>query len=249
MNISIITVCRNSENTILGTLVSVANQTHNDIEHIIVDGASSDNTLTVIENSGCVISKVLSEPDQGIYDAMNKGFALATGDVVAFLNSDDCYIDNRVLSEVASVYSSKSEVDFVYGDIVMTNQEGLTVRHWKTGKISDTGLRGNQIPHPALFVKREVLKNISPVFDSNCRISADLKQQLILINQKGAQGAYISRPLVKMAMGGASTGNLKGYLIGWKESRKVYNDVFGRGGTLFTIAKVFSKLRGVRRLF
>ncbi len=247
MKVSIVTVAFNSERTIANTLDSVASQLHLDIEHIIIDGYSTDRTLEIVRCRGTHVSRVLSEPDNGIYDAMNKGLALATGDVVGFLNSDDAYADSTVISDVARSFSN-SNVDYVYGDIQMLNEAGEVVRHWQTGAISVDGLRSTQIPHPALFVRRSLLDSLSPAFDPSYRISADLKQQLILINKLGARGVYIKRPLTLMSIGGASTGGLRSYAAGWQESIRAYNDVFGGGGWWYTFKKVASKVRGIRKL-
>jgi glycosyltransferase len=248
MKISIITVAYNSESTIGATLESVATQTHCDVEHLVIDGVSTDSTLEVVRLKGTHLAKVVSEPDHGIYDAMNKGLALATGELVGFLNSDDIYADTRVLSDIADLaISGGYKCGFIYGDILMVDIEGRTVRNWKTGFLKAGRLAGRQIPHPAFFVRRELLNTIQPAFDPTLRIASDLKQQLILINKLGIQGRYLPRPLVRMLLGGTSTASLGSYVNGWKESARAYNDVFGRGGHWFTVLKVLSKLGGLRR--
>ena len=247
IRLSVITVSFNSANTISRTLKSVSYQSHKDYEHLIIDGASSDDTLRVVDLDGQHVAKVISEQDCGIYDAMNKGLAIATGEVVGFLNSDDAYADDAVLSDVARCFAD-GHVDYVYGDIQMLNEAGEVVRHWRTGDIPAEGLWNTQIPHPALFVKRSLLNSLNPAFDTSYRISADLKQQLILINKLGARGAYIRRPLTLMSIGGASTGGLRSYAVGWKESARAYNEVFGGGGWWYTIKKVASKVRGIRKI-
>lgn len=245
--ISIITVSYNSAETISDSLHSVKKQKYGNSEHIVIDGASNDDTLAIVQREGPHVAKVVSEPDSGIYDAMNKGLAMATGDLVGFLNSDDVYADETVLSDVAECFATNN-VDYVYGDIQMLNEIGEVVRHWQTGDIPAKGLWNSQIPHPALFVRRSLLISLTPAFDPSYRISADLKQQLILINKLGARGAYIKRPLTLMSIGGASTGGLRSYATGWKESARAYNEVFGGGGWWYTIKKVASKIRGIRKI-
>ncbi len=172
---------------------------------------------------------------------MNKGVSLASGDIIAFLNSDDFYIDSKVISDVAEKFSNNS-IQYVYGDIDFISKSGNIIRGWISGADCEKELNGKQIPHPAFFVLKDTILLLKPPFDSSYKISADLKQQLIIINKNRAKGAYIPRVLVNMMVGGASTGSLSSYLLGWQESVKAYNDVFGRGGFLFTLAKVISKL-------
>jgi glycosyltransferase involved in cell wall biosynthesis len=245
--VSIVTVCFNSAKTIAQTLASVANQLGVEQEHIIVDGGSTDATMTIVRELGSTVSRSISEPDRGIYDAMNKGLDLATGDLIAFLNSDDRYADANVLAEVVAAFDS-GRCDFVYGDLQMINNDGQVVRHWKTGDIPATGLAGTQIPHPVLFIRRQLLSQLKPAFDPSYRISADLKQQLILINKMRAKGVYVRRPLALMSMGGASTAHLSGYMAGWRETVRAYNEIFGGGGWWFTAKKVTSKVSSLRRL-
>src|SRR5262249_10159775 len=146
-------VSYNSAATIADTLRSVAAQQHPDVEHLIVDGASKDDTMAIVRREGAHVARAVSEPDKGIYDAMNKGLAMASGDLVAFLNSDDRYADPQVLSDVAKAYEAGA-CDYVYGDLQMVNRSGQVVRDWKTGEVPAGGLRGTQIPHPVLFVRR-----------------------------------------------------------------------------------------------
>lgn len=248
LKVSVITVCFNAAKTIDKTLHSINRQTYQNIEHIIIDGGSSDDTLKVINAEGCRVSKVISESDAGIYDAMNKGFACVTGDVVAYLNSDDRYFDETVLAEVVHVFEHNN-CDYVYGDVEMTDSTGKVIRRWVTGKVSQGKLYGKQIPHPTFFVKREFLQKLSTVFDATYRIAADLKQQLIIINKYKASGCYIQKSLVVMRLGGESTSSLSSYLNGWIESRRAYNDIFGSGGTIFTLIKVFSKLKSIKSIY
>jgi len=245
--ISVVTVCFNSARSIRDTLRSVAGQSGAHHEHIIVDGGSTDETMAIVREREFARVRWISEADKGIYDAMNKGVALATGELVGFLNSDDRYADARVLADVVAAYES-SHCDFVYGNLQMVNAQGRVVRNWKTGSIPPGGLTGTQIPHPALFVSRQLLGKIQPPFDPSYQISADLKQQLIFVNKMRARGTYLPRPLALMRLGGASTRGLSGYLLGWRESARAYNEVFGKGGYWYTLRKVISKAKGIRRM-
>jgi hypothetical protein len=243
-SISIVTVCFNSAKTIAATLRSVDEQSHREREHIIVDGGSTDQTMAIVRRLGASVTRAICEPDSGIYDAMNKGVRLASGELVAFLNSDDSYADREVLVDVSQAYAATG-ADLVYGDLDMIGADGRLVRRWRTGEIPPRGLSGTQIPHPVLWVRRELLLQLSPPFDPSYRISADLKQQILLLNKLGARGAYVRRPLAHMRIGGASTSALSGYLTGWRESARAYNEIFGGGGWWFTAKKVSSKLPGL----
>lgn len=244
MKISIITITKNSARTIERTVRSVAFQKNVTIEHIIKDAGSTDKTIeiaTYINPSIIIISK----PDAGIYDAMNQGYLSSTGDIVAFLNSDDEYIDENVLYDVMKIFT-KTNCDYVYGDITMVSLTGEVVRDWHTGLIDAKGLIGNQIPHPGIFIKRRILDQLEIPFDPSYRISADLKQQLIIINKLKCKGTYLNRSLVSMETGGESTNSFLSYFNGWKESVRAYNEVFGSGGLFFVIKKVISKINGLR---
>jgi glycosyltransferase involved in cell wall biosynthesis len=245
MNISVITVCYNSAKVVRGCLSSVAAQSNCNIEHVIIDGGSSDGTLEILQAHRSNIAMLVSEPDNGIYDALNKGFALSTGDIIGILHSDDRFYDSTVLERVTEAFGDPS-VDYVYGDIEMVHSDGSVARFWKTGEFRDGRITGSQIPHPALFLSRRLVEQLKPVFDSSYRISADLKQQLIFANVLRAKGAYIPTPLVRMQIGGTSTASLSSIFLGWKESRRAWTEVHGSGGIFFVVKKVLSKFPGIR---
>lgn len=244
MKISVITVTKNSARTIERTVHSVLLQRDVDVEHIIKDADSNDRTVEISKAVNASVI-VISQSDTGIYDAMNQGYASSSGEIVAFLNSDDYYIDSNVLFDVLQAFYS-SGCDFVYGDITMSSLSGEIVREWRTGEISEKGLVGQQIPHPGIFIKRQILDQLVMPFDPSYRISADLKQQLLIMNKYKFRGHYLKRPLVLMETGGESTNSLVSYILGWKESVRAYNEVLGSGGIFFVFRKVISKLNGVR---
>jgi glycosyltransferase involved in cell wall biosynthesis len=245
MKISIITVCFNSEKTIFRTIKSVMNQTYPNIEHIFVDGGSTDSTLKIIQSYNYKNKIVISEPDNGIYDAMNKGFYLSSGEVIAFLNSDDFYCYDNVISDIMESINNPY-IDFVYGDINIINQNGKIVRFWCSGDLKSYGLDGRQLPHPAFFVKRNVLDLLNIPFDTSYHIAADLKQQLLIINKFSKKGFYFKKTLVMMMNGGKSTKNFRAYLSGWRECIRAYNEVFQFGGIFFTLRKIFFKIGHIR---
>lgn len=246
MRISIITVTKNSSSTIARAMKSVRDQEGVAVEHIVKDACSTDDTVAIAAKIN-PSSRIIVEPDANIYDAMNQGFLSVSGEIVAYLNSDDHYSDNFVLRDVDKLFTSTG-CDYVYGDIEMINAFGKVVRKWRTGEIGADGLVGKQIPHPAFFVRKSVLEKLHGPFDPTYKISGDLKQQLIIINKHHAKGCYLSRTVTIMRMGGESTRALSSYINGWKESYRAYNEVFGAGGALFVIGKVFSKLKQVRAM-
>lgn len=244
MKISVVTVTKNSARTIERTVQSVLGQLNVLVEHVIKDAGSTDDTVELAKATNPDI-RIVSASDKGIYDAMNQGFFASTGDIVAFLNSDDYYADVNVLADVLKSFG-ESNADFVYGNITMASLTGEVVREWCVGIISESGLIGQQIPHPGLFIKRNTMNRLPLPFDPSYKISADLKQQLIVINKFKCKGQYLNRSLVIMETGGESTNSLNSYFLGWRESIRAYNEVFGSGGSWFVIRKVFSKLKGVR---
>jgi glycosyltransferase involved in cell wall biosynthesis len=241
--ISVVTITMNSARTLQDCINSVANQSYKDIEYIVIDGASEDDTLQIISNNLKRVDIFVTEQDEGIYDALNKGFKMANGDIIGILHSDDYYYENSVLDRVAKEFEDPA-VDYVYGDIQMINDQGHQVRYWRAGVLKNGKISSTQIPHPSIFLSKKLLQKLSPPFDSSYRISADLKQQLIFANILNSKGVYIPLPLVKMRIGGTSTKSFRAYIDGWRESRRAWNEVSGSGGGLYVIKKVFSKING-----
>lgn len=218
MKISIITISYNSAATIEDTIKSVLGQTHQDIEYIIVDGASKDATLNIIKKYQTKIAKVVSESDKGIYDAMNKGISMATGEVVGILNSDDFYSNNEVLAKVAAAFSSP-DITACYGDIIYidrTNKEKI-VRYWRAGVYRKYKLfSGWAPPHPAFFVRRSVYQQYG-VFNCIFKIAADYELMLRFIKKAHLVMRYIPEQLVCMREGGYSAASISRRIAGWRE--------------------------------
>jgi glycosyltransferase involved in cell wall biosynthesis len=210
LKISLITVCFNSAATLGDTLRSVAEQTYPEIEHIIIDGGSTDNSLDVIKNEGSRVGVVVSEPDKGIYDAMNKGIALATGDVIGFINADDFYSNNYVLSKVADIFRHPG-IDACYGDLCYVNQVETqsVVRYWRSSDFHP-GLfsEGWCPPHPTFFVKRKIYQRFG-CFDLSYRIAADVELMMRFLEVHRVRVRYLPEILVKMRMGGTTNKNLR----------------------------------------
>ncbi len=157
MKVSIITVVYNNEQFIDSAIQSVLSQTHPNIEYIIVDGGSTDRTMEIVNAYREKIQTIISEPDKGLYDAMNKGMAVATGDVIGILNSDDVYFSNKVIEEVVEKFAIYNKADAVYGNIVYCRQNNIevVVRKWVTSPFYNNFFRDGEVPpHPALFIRQ-----------------------------------------------------------------------------------------------
>lgn len=209
LRVSIITVTYNSEKTIADTMLSVMSQTYEEIEHIIVDGNSSDDTLNIVKSFPHV-SKCISERDNGIYDAMNKGLALATGDIIGILNSDDVYASNDAIAKVVQKFAEQS-TDTVYGDLLYVDQSNMSrvMRRWISGKFDRNSFKyGWMPPHPTFFVKKEVYNEVGS-FNVKLKSAADYEMMLRVLYKHRFGAAYVNEVLVKMRAGGASNGALK----------------------------------------
>ena len=210
MKISIITVSYNSAATIQETIESVINQTYRNIEYIIVDGHSTDNTLDIIKTFGDKISQMISEPDEGIYDAMNKGISRASGDIIGILNSDDVYHNNRVVEKVMSRFS-KSKSDIVYGDLVYVHREDLDriVRYWKSGKYKEGRFaNGWMPPHPAFFLRKQCYENYG-TYNLEFKTSADYELMLRMMVKHELSFTYLPSIITRMRMGGQSNESVR----------------------------------------
>jgi glycosyltransferase len=240
MKISIITVAFNSAATIGDTLRSVSTQDHPDIEHIVIDGNSQDATLQVISLSGSHVAHVVSEPDHGIYDAMNKGLGLATGELVGFLNADDTFAHSRVLSSIANAAQRHPEAHAVYGDLVYVRDD-RTLRTWRSGAFSRARLAyGWMPPHPTFYLRRTRLADLG-FFNDSLRIAADYDFMLRCLSRPQAQAAYVPDVLVKMRVGGASNRSLKAMVRKSSEDLQVLRDN-KVGGVLTLLCKNLRKL-------
>lgn len=205
MKISIITAAYNSGWCIGDTLDSVAAQSYADIEHIIVDGLSKDDTLDVVRQRGGHIARVVSEKDRGIYDAYNKGLGLVCGDVIGFLNSDDFYCAPDVISNVARLFEDES-IDAVHADLVYVDRDDTSVitRHWRSHPLTMRRLAQGFVPaHPTLFLRRSVYERCGN-FDVSYRLAADFEFMFRIFHKHRVQSHYLPRVLVKMRNGGAT---------------------------------------------
>lgn len=209
MKVSIITATYNSEKTILETIDSLGMQTYKNIEYIIIDGASTDNTLEIISDKCKLNPVILSEPDNGIYDALNKGISLATGDVVGFLHSDDLFAYSDAIKDIVHKFQ-ETQSDAVYADLEYVSKSNLNdiIRYWKSGAFDRAKLKlGWMPPHPTFYMKKSIYQKLGK-FDLRFKIAADYDSMLRYIWLNKINVGYLEKVVIKMRVGGASNGNL-----------------------------------------
>lgn len=223
MKVSIITVCYNSIATIRDTIQSVINQTYNQIEFIVVDGESTDGTLDVIRENGEHIHHWISEKDSGLYDAMNKGISLATGDIIGILNSDDFYANSQVIEKVVESFN-KSNAQCVYGDLVYVDKDNTRKvnRYWKAGVATKRSFYlGWMPPHPSFFVKKEVYEQCGN-FDLQFKIAADYEFMLRIMLKHACSFYYLPEVITVMRLGGASNGSIATRFVSYNENIRAW---------------------------
>lgn len=225
MKISIITVVYNNEATIQQAIESVLNQSYPNIEYVIIDGNSTDNTVSIIEEYKNKLGYFTSEPDKGLYDAMNKGIQAATGDVIGILNSDDLYQDRNVLSDIINQFKADTDLDIVYGDLVYVKKEAVdqVVRNWKSkdyyAKFFDDG---NVPPHPSLFLKKSVYQKVG-LFDLEFKLAADYEFMFRVFKKYDFKSKYINRLIVKMRLGGETNKSIQNIINQNKEILRAWS--------------------------
>jgi glycosyltransferase involved in cell wall biosynthesis len=215
MKISIITVVFNNDKTI-----------EDAIEYIIIDGASKDKTISVINRYKDRIAKFISESDKGLYDAMNKGIAQATGDIIGILNSDDLYQDQNVLTDVMDEFKKHPDIDMLYGDLVYVKEEDTNtiVRNWKSKDYYPAFFEdGNVPPHPSLFIKNKVYKDVG-LFNLNYKLAADYEFMLRAFKLYNYKPLHINRLMVRMRLGGATNKSAVNIINGNREIMRAWKD-------------------------
>lgn len=223
MKVSIITVTYNSAATLAETLRSIADQDYKDLELIIVDGGSTDGTLGILEDNQSIVTKFVSEKDNGLYDAINKGIAMASGELVGILHSDDFYIHSKVISNYVACFQS-TQADAVYADLfyVDRNDTNRIIRKWKSGTYSNRSFyRGWMPPHPTFFVKRSLYEQFGK-FDLQFKTAADYELMLRFILKEKIKIAYLPEFTVKMRMGGASNASISNRINANLEDREAW---------------------------
>ena len=242
MKISLITAVYNNAFGLCSSLESSLGQTHQDVERIVIDGGSTDGTLQVLEDYTSKIDHIVREPDNGIYDALNKGIQLATGDIIGILHSDDLFAGPDILEKIARKFESSS-IDLLYGDLCYVSNQNPNeiVRYWRAGAFTQSKLpNGWMPPHPTVYVRREMFDKYG-LYDIHYRIAADYDWMLRLLTKQTLDVAYFPEVLVHMRTGGASNRSFKNL---WQKSREDYLILRNHqiGGVIALIKKNIRKI-------
>ena len=243
MKVSIVTISLNAKDTLRDTIESVLEQSYSDIEYILIDGGSTDGSMDIIREYEDKINLVVSEPDDGLYFAMNKGISMAIGDVIGILNADDTYSDTEVISKVVGKLK-ETGADSLYGDLnyVQRRDTDSVVRRWKSGQFKrNFFLKGWMVPHPTFFVKKWVYVKYG-LFNTNLRTSADYEFMLRVLYKAKISTTYLEEVMVNMKMGGVSNGSLQNRLRANKEDRLAWEINRLKPQALTFIRKPFRKL-------
>lgn len=223
LKVSIITACLNNVDTLESALQSVIEQDYKNIEYIVIDGASTDGTRELLDKYKDKISLIISEKDKGIYEALNKGLAKATGDIVGFLHADDFYSFPSTISKIATVFE-KQDTDCVYGDLQYVDRENSIriVRNWKSEPYYENiFLKGWMPPHPTFFLKKKWYEQYGN-YNATLSISADYELMLRMLHKHKLKATYIPGVLVKMRTGGTSNRSLARRIKANMEDRKAW---------------------------
>ncbi len=242
MKITIVTVVYNGADTIEGTLKSVISQTYKNIQYIVIDGGSTDGTLDIVNRYMDKIDVFISEPDKGIYDAMNKGIAMATGSVIGLLNADDVYQNEMVLQKVADCLKF-SNVDACYADLVYVspNDTNRVLRYWKSRDYEQGLFLSGWMPaHPTFYVKRTIYERFG-LFDLNYKLQSDFELTLRFMHVHHIRTKYIPGIFVRMRSGGASNQSIRNIIQGNIEAYKATKKHKLGLSWLFIVRKISSR--------
>lgn len=241
MKVSIITSCYNREKTIRDSIESLLSQDYTDIEYIVVDAASKDHTMDIINEYREHISTIICEPDKGMYEGINKGIRKATGDIIGLLHSDDVLYASDTISRVVKEFE-RTQAQFVYGNgiFVKPNDMNNVVRDWESGPYQKSYLKRGWLPlHTTVFVTRKVFDTVG-LYNEKYKISADSEWLLKCLFQQSLRVSYLNDYIVRMRMGGAST-SIKLTMKKWREDLKIYHS-FGLNPYVSLSLKVLSKI-------
>ena len=240
MKISLITISYNSENSISETFHSVKTQLIDNYEYLLIDGGSKDETLTIARKQGH-LSKIVSESDKGIYDAINKGIKNSTGEIIGFLNSDDSFYDENSLKYIADAFDKDTEC--VFGDLIYTDKDENITRVWKGSAFKKGAFKKGWMPaHPTFYCRRSVYENLG-LYDDSFKIAGDFELMLRFLEKHNIRSKYIPKTLVNMKVGGASNNGLKSKLDILKEEFRAFdqNDI-----SINKLSYIFNKAKKIK---
>jgi glycosyltransferase len=243
MRVSIITVVYNGAATIADTVESVINQSYPDVEYILIDGLSQDGTLKAIDKYQNHISQLISEADNGLFEALNKGIKRAQGDIIGILHADDVYENPQVIEKVCQVFASH-EVDSCYGDLLYVDKNHLdkVIRYWRSSNFQPGIFRyGWMPPHPTFFVKKEIYEKYG-YFKTNFKISADYELVLRFLEVHQISTYFLPEILIRMRWGGTSNGSLRNLLTKISEDYRAWKINNLKGGLAAVFLKSFTKI-------
>lgn len=236
LKISLITVTRNAQNTIGRCIESVAAQNYPNLEYIVIDGASTDDTLQIVGQYGAMVTHLISEPDAGIYDAMNKGIRLATGDVIGTLNADDFFAATNILDSVARAFEHSSS-PILYGNLNYLKHNGQILRKWNSGNYTSGKFNwGWMPPHPTFYCRRSLFEKLGS-YNLEYGTAADYELMLRFLHLNKMDACYLNVVMVNMMAGGVSNQNYRNRILAWKNDYKA----MGKNGVLFPLLCVILK--------
>lgn len=245
LKISLITVSYNAENTISRCIESVIRQTFKNIEYIVIDGGSTDKTTEIINRYKTQISLFLSEPDEGIYDAMNKGIKMASGHIIGMLNADDYFADNDILTTIAQAFNQEN-TEILYGDLDYIDSQNKIIRKWRSGEFSHKMFNwGWMPPHPTFYCKRGLFQKYG-FYSLEYGTAADYELMLRFMYHHKLNAFYLKKVMIKMNIGGVSNKNIKGRVKGLLFDYKAMNN---NNILIPLIALIFKPLRKIIQYF
>lgn len=241
MKVSILTPVWNGAGTISSCLKSVRLQSHRDLEHILIDGGSRDGTMAIIRRAADERTRVISEPDRGLYDALNKGIRMAAGRLIGILNSDDRYAHDQVIERIVGHFRREGS-DSCYGDLQYLTPSGRVIRHWKSSPYRPGKFQSGWMPpHPTFFVKKEIYGKYG-VFNTSFRIAADYELMLRFLERNRISAAYLPEVLIHMRPGGISNGHFGNMWVKTLEDWRAWKINHLPGGLLAVLLKNLTKV-------